>query len=123
MKKATKPFEIIYITSFISKSADGDNYSFMAIDEFSDFLYPAVMVPEFKNDNELVGTLVKFFNGINDSYNREIHAQSTTYIVDLPEVFHPFVKSMIMKEDNLVYSPEKVVKIFKPIFKEMGIFK
>ena len=79
--------------------------------------------PEFKNDDEFIGTLVKFFNGINDNYNREIHAQSTTYIVDLPEAFHPIVKGIIMKEDNLVYNPQKVEQVFEPVFKEMGNFK
>ena len=123
MKQPTKPYEIVYITSFISESADGDVFTFMAMDEASEFMFPPVVAPEFKNDDEFIGTLVKFFNGINDNYNRDIHAQSTTYIVDLPEAFHPIVKSMIMKEDNLVYNPEKVEQVFKPVFKEMGNFK
>jgi len=67
--------------------------------------------------------LVKFFNGINDNYNRNIHTQSTTYIVDLPVPFHPIVKGLIIKDDNLVYNPEKVKQVFKPVFREMGNFK
>ena len=123
MKQPTKPYEIVYITFFISESTDGDMYTFMAIDGFADYLYPPVVAPEFKNDDEFIGMLVKFFNGINDNYNREVHAQSTAYIVDLPESFHPIVKSLIMKADNLVYNPEKVEQVFKPVFKEMGNFK
>lgn len=122
MKQPTKPYEIIYITTFMSESADGDVYTFMALDAFADYLYPPVVATEFKNDDEFIGTLVKFFNGINDNYNRNIHPQSTTYVVDLPEAFHPIVKGMIMNEDNLVYNPKKVKQVFKHVFDEMKKF-
>jgi hypothetical protein len=49
----------------------------------------------------------------------QIHAER----VELPEGFHPIVKGLIMKDDSLVYNPEKVEQVFKPVFKEMGKIK
>jgi len=116
MKKATKPYQTIYITSFISDSIqDGKLITFMAVDEFQGKLFPPKACKVALNEIEYIGTLVEFFNGINENYNRNKHAQSTNYIVDITQSLHPIISGMIMSEDNLIYNPEKVKTIFAPI--------
>ncbi len=119
--KATKPHERIYFTSFGVKTQDeGDMICFIALDEYSDYLYKPFITPDFKDINDMINAFVSFFNGINENYNRKIHAQSTIFITDLDPEIHPIAKSIIMKEDSLVYNPEKTKKKLEPIIKKMG---
>lgn len=74
-------------------------------------------------DTEFIDILMKFFNGINATYDRKIHAQSTIYCTNLPEAFHPFMSSVIMKDDELLFEKELVEKVFQPIIKDLGLKK
>jgi hypothetical protein len=74
-------------------------------------------------DTEFIDLLVKFFNGINETYDRKIHAQSTVYYTNLPEPFQPFMSSVIIKDDKLIFKPELVEKVFQPIIKDLGFKK
>lgn len=122
--KTTKPFEVIYITAVVTPTVeDGDFLTFLALDDYSKFLFPPEMKKVNSTDNEFIDLLVKFFNGINATYDRKIHAQSTIYYTDLPEPFHPFMSSVIMKDDKLVFKPELVEQVFKPIMKDFSNFK
>ncbi|MGV6862639.1 MAG: hypothetical protein ACWA41_12780 [Putridiphycobacter sp.] len=91
----------------------------MALDAFADYLFKSMVVSMFKNDDEVFSTLISIFNGINENYNRNIHPQSTTYIVHLLVPFHPIFKAMIMNKDNLIYNPDKFKQEFKPVFNEI----
>jgi hypothetical protein len=117
-KKTSKPFEIVYITAVFSQTTDeGDVLTLLALDDYSEFLHPPVSTSLNITDNELVGTLVQFFNGINSTYDRSIHAQFSNYYIDLPEELHPLLSGLIMKDDKLFYDPKTVSKKFKPILK------
>ncbi|WP_107037898.1 hypothetical protein [Brumimicrobium mesophilum] len=122
--KTTKPFEVIYITGIVTPTAeDGDVLTFLALDDYSKFLFPPQMKKTESTDTEFIDTLVKFFNGINETYDRKIHAQSTIYYTDLPKPFHPFMSSVIMKDDKLMFKPILVEQVFQPIIKDLGFKK
>jgi len=122
--KTTKPFEVIYITGIVTPTAeDGDVLTFLALDDYSKFLFPPQMNKVESTDTEFIDTLVKFFNGINETYDREIHAKSTIYYTNLPEPFHPFMSGVIMKDDKLLFEKELVEKVFQPIIKDLGFTK
>ena len=122
--KTTKPFEVIYITGIVTPTAeDGDVLTFLALDDYSKFLFPPQMKKVESTDTEFIDLLVNFFNGINETYDRKIHAQSTIYYTNLPESFHSFMSSVIMKDDKLLFEEELVEKVFQPIIKEFGFKK
>ena len=122
--KTTKPFEVIYITGIITPTAeDGDILAFLALDDYSKFLFPPQMKKADSSDTEFIDLLVIFFNGINETYDRKIHAQSTIYYTNLPEPFHPAMSSVIMKDDKLLFEKELVEQVFQPIIKDFGFKK
>lgn len=122
--KTTKPFEVIYITGIVTPTAeDGDVLTFLALDDYSKFLFPPQMKKVESTDTEFIDILVKFFNGINATYDRKIHAQSTIYYTDIPKPFQPFMSSVILKDDKLMFEPELVEKVFQPIIKDLGLKK
>jgi hypothetical protein len=122
--KTTKPFEVIYITGIITPTAeDGDILTFLALDDYSKFLFPPQMKKADSSDTEFIDLLVIFFNGINETYDRKIHAQSTIYYTNLPEPFHPAMSSVIMKDDKLLFEKELVEQVFQPIIKDFGFKK
>jgi hypothetical protein len=122
--KTTKPFEVIYITGIVTPTAeDGDVLTFLALDDYSKFLFPPQMKKADSSDTEFIDLLVIFFNGINATYDRKIHAQSTIYYTNLPEPFHPFMSSVIMKDDKLLFEKELVEQVFQPIIKDFGFKK
>ena len=94
--------------------------TYMAMDDYSSFLYPPLVVASAKTDNELIETLVKFYNSIIDNYNSSIHAQNITFITHLPQPVNDLLKAIIMPNDNLIADSIRVQKIFEPIFKMMG---
>jgi len=122
--KTTKPFEVIYITGIVTPTAeDGDVLTFLALDDYSKFLFPPQMKKADSSDTEFIDLLVIFFNGINETYDRKIHAQSTIYYTNLPEPFHPAMSSVIMKDDKLLFEKELVEQVFQPIIKDFGFKK
>ena len=122
--KTIKPFEIIYITAIVTPTTvDGDILTLLALDDYSEFLHPPMASPINISENELVDILVQFFNGINSTYERNKHAQFTTYYIDLPEELHPIISAIIMKDDKLIYDPKIVAKKFKPVLKAFDDFR
>lgn len=122
--KTLKPFEIIYITAIVTPTSDeGDVLTLLALDDYSEFLHPPVATHTKISDNELVRILVQFFNGINSTYDRNIHAQFTNYYIDLPEALHPLISGLIMKDDKFIYDPKIVSKKFNPILKKLSSFR
>jgi len=118
--RATKPYETIYITAFMNETEDNERIvTYMAMDEYSSFVHPPIVAPSPNTNDELIGTLVKFYNSIIENYNPTIHAKVITFITHLPEPINDIFKAMIMPKDNLVSNPKKVKDKFQPIFKMM----
>jgi len=118
--KTKKPHEIIYITALITPTLeDGDVITLFALDDFSKLMFPTAMKKADSSNEEYMDLLVNFFNGINKTYDRKIHAQSTHYYTDLPEPFHPFMSACIMKQDKLIVDPKKVKQAFQPVLNEI----
>lgn len=93
--------------------------TYMAMDDFSSYLYPPMVVPSAETDNELIETLVNFYNSIMEKYNPSIHAPKTTFTTHLPEPVNMILKSIILPKYSLVSDPKKVKNKFQPIFKMM----
>ena len=123
MKKATTPFERIYITCFsVPTDEDGICITFMAKDEFTGKLHPPVTCKEFKNIEDVVAIMVELFNAINANYDKRIYSPSTEYITDLPDDLNNIVKSMIAKRDRLISNPKLVKAVFLDVFGHMDTF-
>jgi hypothetical protein len=122
--KTSKPFEIVYITAIVTPTVDDEDVlTLLALDDYSEFLHPPVGTHTKISENELVGILVQFFNGINSTYDRNIHAQFTNYYIDLPEELHPLLLGLNTKDDKLFYEPKTVSKKFNPIIKKLTSFR
>src|SRR5690606_260617 len=108
MSKSTKPYETIYFTNLASQTVkDGVVVTYLAWDELADKLYPPVVVNQDENLNDIIDGLVSFFNGINAGYNRNLHAQKTTYITDIEPELQPIIRGLIMPGDNLMIDHKK----------------
>lgn len=123
MKKTTKPFEVVYITFFSHQIANGDfMFSLIALDDFTENILHIHSFKETTDLNELIGNLVKFVNGVQEKYEPNIHANSTTYYSNLPPDLQHLLKSMIRTHSTLVDDPKRVKEKFKPVFEHMDKF-
>lgn len=119
MKKPTKAYEVIYVNSFITPTKEGHAITFMAMDAFSEYMFPPAGCQQGgATDNEFTETLMGFFNEINQQYDRTKHADKTTYVVNFPPELHPLIQGMLMKGDSLEHNPEKVQQAFKPLLEK-----
>ncbi|MEX1002955.1 MAG: hypothetical protein WDZ35_12630 [Crocinitomicaceae bacterium] len=123
MPKARQPYETIYFTNLVSQTAkDGTVVTYLAWDEFADRIYPPVVVNQSEDLNDIVGGLVKFFNGINDGYNPNLYAKNTTYITDIEPELQPIIRGLIMPGDNLVIDHKRTAEVFEPILRNFSDF-
>ncbi len=117
--KTSKPHQIIYVTTIIIPTQqDGEVYMLLALDDYSKFLFPAVMQPVNSSDQEFVDALTKLFNGVNEKHNPKIHAENTCYYSDLPQGFSETISTIIMPQDKLIYEPLKVKQAFEPVLSQ-----
>jgi len=110
----SKPYEIVYISTFQIPTQEGNKVMYLAMDDYSEVIFEPVMSPLPKNEEETIDNLVQLFNGINENYDRNKHAQVTIYVTDYPKELHPFMRAVIMKDDSLVFDPKKTEKALKP---------
>ena len=105
----------------MTETADNEfTVTYMAMDDFSSFLYPPLIVASAKTDNELIDTLINFYHSIMKDYNSSIHSQSTMFITHLPEPVNNILKSNIKKGDKLISDSTMVKNKFEPVFKMMN---
>ena len=117
MKNPTQPHEIIYISAFaVETEKDGVIFTFMALDGFSEFLFPPVTCGEFKVFEDMVKVVVDILNNINAFYKPTTHPKGKTYIVDLPEDLVEIMQGAVMKDDTVIYDIELARKMLKPVF-------
>ena len=116
MKKATKPFEHIYIfiTGF-NTELDGKIMAIFALDEYSRYAFNPILNKELTTDHELQLVLKKLFDSIFREYKPGIHAESTTFITNLPDITGPFIRETITGKHSIVFNEKETQKAVKPI--------
>jgi hypothetical protein len=121
MKKTTLPHEVIYTTALRTNTQqDGAVFMLLALDDFSQTLFEPTMLLGSSTDEQLVGTLVNFMNGINKNYDRNKHAQATTYYTDMPAEVLPIIQSLLTPDSQIIHDPKTVEMAFKPVLQHMN---